>query len=1079
MKIKLFPLGKTVALLVVFFSSTIQSNAHNDGVKMGYLAELKSKYFLLDQNGKVLKELNCIYAAPFSEGLALIRKPSAPNSIGAMPNFPTGDENSVFIDVNGNEIKSPEFRRANPFSDGVTWAEAGLFNHFLMDKTGKQIAKVNDDWLVDDFSEGMAPVWLQKEEHRGQLIDPALLSNRWGFIDKTGKLVIPFDFTYANGFHQGAAAVRDKKGRWHLIDKKGKQLGEKYDDVFNVSDGMAKFQVSTKYGYLDNQGTVVIQPNFADARDFGEGLAAVKIDDKIGFIDKTGKQKIAPQFLDALKFSEGLCPVQMAGKKWGFIDPTGKLVIQATFEEALPFSGERALVQVGDSIAFIDKTGKFVVAPKYDTASSFRNDRTIVSLGSPEERSKTKARLEEWKKRVAEAKAKNKTSDSNAQNENQPSFIELSNKPGVQSTFPRGLSPDGKYFLEKIFIIFTKSGHPTDKLILTKTSEEERLQEYSADFEAAPIKNINLDQTRIEDYSWAPDSKNFVYAASDNLFFCNAETNQRVKWDDRHLKSYNLCQYSPDGRFIAVGGAQGDKWSSKHELMIIDAKTKKIVLHPEIYAPASIAWSPDSSKIAVRVGPECLKILDVKNNFAQLNLIQKDFGDIAFSPDAKYLASSKFNGIDIFDTKGNLIENHPLNQVCNITWTADSKEILYTTDLLKNISCQTLKLNLQPVTKPTEMESSPSSSNEPFITTLPKFGVIDSKGTIIIPFDYFSIKQTSNSDFEVGLFDKDNPKMSPAAIELFDKTGKNKKITTPNGLLPVQIAGETLVVRMDERVSPEIKGKEIFGLCDLKGNILVEPNYENLAFANEKCILLSDQNGKVDIFDNKGIKTGSIPEGYFIHYLPGRFRKLQLQKDLIPVVSKDFQTRKLCDFHGKFAGDFDKSSHVEDSSDKSEKIDIPAGYASFQALSNGLIIASKPSQANFSPFDWKSKSRNSRTDKRELFYGLLKDYDLIGMPKQKFFGLLGTPTHPNDSIEKDFVSYTLKATGCINEHVWFVVEFENDKLKRWRVAQGMFNDKPEWISENVIYEDLPSTTDERSKWLSPTEGRKVIPKYKR
>lgn len=1251
MILKRLSLGNGIALLVTFLTLATPANTHNDGVRMGFIAGMNSKYFLIDPDGKVLKELNCIYASPFSEGLALIRKPSAPNTLGAMMNIPTGDENSVFIDVNGNEIKSPEFKRANPFHEGITWAEASTFNHFLMDKTGKLLTKVNDDWIVDDFSEGLAPVWLQREEMRNLYIDPTLLSNRWGFINTAGKVVIPFELSYANGFHEGAASVRDKKGLWFLIDKTGKQLGDKYDDVDSVSDGMAKFKSGTKYGYLNYLGNQVLQAQYIEARDFAEGLAAVKVGDKFGFIDKSGKEKISPQFLDSLKFSDGLCPVQTSEKKWGFIDQNGKLVIQATFDEALPFSGGRALVQVAESIAFIDKTGKFIIAPKYDTASSFRNDRTIVTLGSPEERNKTKARMEEWKREEEAKKAKGNSAE--IATPPKATFLELSNGKGTQTTLACGLSPDEKYFLEKISVTFTKTGHPTEKLILSRRSDEERLQEYSADFDATPIKNNYFNSTYINDYSWAPDSKNFVYAAADNLFFCNVETKERIKWQDRHLKSYNLCQYSPDGRFIAVGGAQGDKWNSIHELMILDAKTRKIVFHPDIYSVACIAWTPDSSKIAVRFGPQCLKILDVKNSFAPLNLIQKEFGEIVYSPDAKYIASSRFNQIDIFDTNGNLIEEHPLNQVGNITWTADSKQILYTTDLLWNKTCSTLKLNLQPIAQTAPLASKPStSSNEQFITTLPKFGVMDLKQHVLIPFEYFSIQPTSNNDFRAGSFDKANPGMSPSSIALIDKSGNIKNITTPKGLLAVQPAGQVLVVKKDENVYPEIKGKEIFGLCDLHGNIIVEPNYEDIAYADEKCILLTSRNQTLDIFNYKGVKTGSIPKEFYLAYSPTRSKKLQLSEGLIPVRSTDFQANGFCDMQGKVVGKtsghttnfseglaalsfYKKPTQFMDKSgkilfetdlecwsgfrggfcvgcnsqrkfgviDKTGKIilefqfdwlnnlkenlfakytangkdwdsleiidsignvafKLPAGtsyisefneglapfcingptgrsapdrgsgvlwgyidktgkvvvepkymeaspfengyaqvklqqnnksaraglidkqgklviqpeYDSLKALPDGIVIAAKPSTVNFSPLDWKSATRNFGTDKKQLFYGLLKDYDLIGMPKTKLVELLGMPKHPNDSIEEDFLAYSLKATGCINEHVWFAVKFENGKVKSWRVSQGMFGTNDGWITENVVYEDFPSEADEHKNILSPTNGRKAIPK---
>ena len=67
--------------------------------------------------------------------------------------------------------------------------------------------------------------------------------------------------------------------------------------------------MASKYGFIDKNGKVVIEPQFDDAGDFSEGFAQVKKDGKWGFIDKSGKVVIEPQFRDAEPFSEGFARV--------------------------------------------------------------------------------------------------------------------------------------------------------------------------------------------------------------------------------------------------------------------------------------------------------------------------------------------------------------------------------------------------------------------------------------------------------------------------------------------------------------------------------------------------------------------------------------------------------------------------------------------------------------------------------------------------------------------------------------------------------------------------------------------------
>ena len=65
--------------------------------------------------------------------------------------------------------------------------------------------------------------------------------------------------------------------------------------------------------------------------------AAVKIKDKWGFVDKDGKMVIQPTYEDARSFSDGYAAVCQAGK-WGFIDMQGKMVISPQFEDTKDFN---------------------------------------------------------------------------------------------------------------------------------------------------------------------------------------------------------------------------------------------------------------------------------------------------------------------------------------------------------------------------------------------------------------------------------------------------------------------------------------------------------------------------------------------------------------------------------------------------------------------------------------------------------------------------------------------------------------------------------------------------------------------
>ena len=114
---------------------------------------------------------------------------------------------------------------------------------------------------------------------------------------------------------------------------------------------------------------VVIDFEYAEARDFHEGLAAVKSNDAWGYIDSLGRMVLPFVYRvpEAGPFSEG---VAFVGDR--YIDPDGKPVFgDATFEGGLPFSQGFAAVQHGGLWGFIDMTGRFAIAPSFEAAGSF------------------------------------------------------------------------------------------------------------------------------------------------------------------------------------------------------------------------------------------------------------------------------------------------------------------------------------------------------------------------------------------------------------------------------------------------------------------------------------------------------------------------------------------------------------------------------------------------------------------------------------------------------------------------------------------------------------------------------------
>ncbi len=237
---------------------------------------------------------------------------------------------------------------------------------------------------MGNFHEGLAQLWVH--ENGGQ---------KAGYIDKTGKVVIPAEYDSVGEFSEGLAAV-EKDGKFGVIDKTGKTVipfqyswaeylqpdgsSSTFKPLEAFHEGLATVLQDGKFGYIDKTGKEVIPRQYHTAVSFSEGLAAVEKDGKWGFIDKTGKEVIPFQYDKVSSFSEGLAAVLVSGEGWSFIDKTGKEVLSVSYDDVSSFSEGFAAVKEDGKWGYIDRTGKLVIPCRYERgASPFSGGFAVVS----------------------------------------------------------------------------------------------------------------------------------------------------------------------------------------------------------------------------------------------------------------------------------------------------------------------------------------------------------------------------------------------------------------------------------------------------------------------------------------------------------------------------------------------------------------------------------------------------------------------------------------------------------------------------------------------------------------------------
>jgi hypothetical protein len=180
---------------------------------------------------------------------------------------------------------------------------------------------------------------------------------KWGFIDKKGNILIPFEYSEVNDFCEGLARV-ELDGKWGFIDKMGKIIVPiEYEVANDFSEGFACLELEGKLGFVDISGEIIISFEYEDAHDFSYGFASVKKEGKWGFVDQTGRIKIPLEYDYSGSFDyDGFASVQK-DEKWGFIDKTGKIIIPLEYDEVRSYFGGYKKVKKDEKWGFIDKLG--------------------------------------------------------------------------------------------------------------------------------------------------------------------------------------------------------------------------------------------------------------------------------------------------------------------------------------------------------------------------------------------------------------------------------------------------------------------------------------------------------------------------------------------------------------------------------------------------------------------------------------------------------------------------------------------------------------------------------------------------
>jgi len=230
---KNFEVRKTVliGILSVFYLNVCISQDINQAEEIKLIPfQQGNKWGLKNAEGKEIVPAKYARILDFREGAAAVniggkmKTEKVANTPFTYEKFEGGKWG--FINSSGEEILPCKYEDAKNFSEGL--AAVKIKNSYgFIDKTGSVVIQcIYGD--ATKFSEGLAAVAENKISTMVKTtgtLKTTIKDRKWGYIDKKGKLVIPFEYLVANDFEQGKAKVStiDSDPEKYFINKEGKK----------------------------------------------------------------------------------------------------------------------------------------------------------------------------------------------------------------------------------------------------------------------------------------------------------------------------------------------------------------------------------------------------------------------------------------------------------------------------------------------------------------------------------------------------------------------------------------------------------------------------------------------------------------------------------------------------------------------------------------------------------------------------------------------------------------------------------------------------------------------------------------
>ncbi len=271
-----------------------------------------------------------------------------------------------YCNEKGTVIIPTIYWSAGEFSeDGWAVVQEGNANYLFLGIDGGRISgqALGIDMVKGGFHDGLLAV---------------RIGSRWGYLNTSGRVVIPARYENVVEFQEGlAAASRDDK--YYILNTNGEETpigSPSIALVKHFSERLAPFDNGTHLGFINAEGRVAIQPIYKGVGYFHDGIAWARDDRSglIGFLNAKGEWVFKPQFSYVINPHPDSHWVRCKREEdWMYVNSQGEELIVKDSEAWGDFENGLAPGKKNGSWGFFGTSGKWIIEPSFGGVRDFQN----------------------------------------------------------------------------------------------------------------------------------------------------------------------------------------------------------------------------------------------------------------------------------------------------------------------------------------------------------------------------------------------------------------------------------------------------------------------------------------------------------------------------------------------------------------------------------------------------------------------------------------------------------------------------------------------------------------------------------